>query len=186
MARDEEGEETPAFQCPCCGFRNRSNSDEHFVRLGLTPDWLIHEVAFNVFQLQQPTAERPYIPCLLDPCTNSKVSPNIPAQVLYDKNDDGLDAKNSWKGFFVLLKPEYKAKILWRFINRAIDEVENGNCPAVVIVCRNSTDAAYFHRLTPYPRILLRRQSIHFKDYDSTPIGFGIVAFCLVKEHCRL
>ena len=56
---DEEGEETPAFQCPCCGFRNRSNSDEHFVRLGLTPDWLIHEVAFNVFQLQQPTAERP-------------------------------------------------------------------------------------------------------------------------------
>ncbi|QDZ25526.1 hypothetical protein HOP50_17g80680 [Chloropicon primus] len=176
----------PPWQCPCCGFLNRAENDDYFVRMGLTPDWLIHEAAFNVFQLEQPTIEMPYIKGLLDPCTNSKETPNIPAQVLYDKHDDGLDSKNSWKGYHIILNPEYKAKILWRFINRAIDEVENDNCPAIIVVCRNSTDAAYFHRLTPYPRILLRRKSIHFKDYDSTPIGFGIVVFCICKVNCKL
>ena len=65
-------------------------------------------------------------------------------------------------------------------VDDADDEVEDA---VIVVVCRNSTDANYFHRLTPYPRILLRRKSIHFKDYDSTPIGFGIVVFCLAKDN---
>ena len=41
--------------------------------------------AFRVFGLERPTAERPYIAGLLDPCTNSKLAPNIPAESLYDK-----------------------------------------------------------------------------------------------------
>lgn len=41
--------------------------------------------ALVVFQLPQPTHERPYIQGLLDPCTNSMIAPNIPAEVLYDK-----------------------------------------------------------------------------------------------------
>lgn len=41
--------------------------------------------AFTVFQLPRPTPARPYIEGLLDPCTNSLVAPNIPAQFLYDK-----------------------------------------------------------------------------------------------------
>jgi hypothetical protein len=34
---------------------------------------------------QRPTAETPYIRGLLDPCTNSRTDPNIPAEKLYDK-----------------------------------------------------------------------------------------------------
>ena len=41
--------------------------------------------AFKVFQLEQPSAQVPYIKGLLDPCTNSLTAPNIPAQQLYDK-----------------------------------------------------------------------------------------------------
>lgn len=67
-------------------------------------------------------------------------------------------------------------------MNRAIDEVENDSVPGVLLICRNSTDTAYFQRLLPYPRVLLRRNSIRFKDYDKTPIGFGIVVFCIVKH----
>lgn len=67
-------------------------------------------------------------------------------------------------------------------MNRAIDEVENDSVPGVLLICRNSTDTAYFQRLMPYPRVLLRRNSIRFKDYDKTPIGFGIVVFCIVKH----
>lgn len=57
--------------------------------------------------------------------------------------------------------------------------------PAVVLVCRNSTDTAYFQRLRPYPRIMLRRHKCLFKDYDKTPIGFGVVVFCIAKSNCR-
>jgi hypothetical protein len=41
--------------------------------------------------------------------------------------------------------------------------------------CRNSTDTAYFQRLRPYPRVLLRRCNTQFKDYEKCPIGFGVV-----------
>ena len=57
--------------------------------------------------------------------------------------------------------------------------------PAVLLVCRNSTDTAYFQRLRPYPRIALRRSHTRFKDYDKTPIGFGVVVFCIAKASCR-
>lgn len=76
-------------------------------------------------------------------------------------------------------------QVQWRFVNRAIDEVENDRVPAVILVCRNSTDTAYFQRLTPYPRVLLRRQSALFKDYDKSPIGFGIIVFCIAKGNCH-
>ena len=41
--------------------------------------------AFKVFQLKPPTPEQPFIKGLLDPCTNSLLAPNIPAEKLYDK-----------------------------------------------------------------------------------------------------
>ena len=57
--------------------------------------------------------------------------------------------------------------------------------PAVLLVCRNSTDTAYFQRLRPYPRVMLRRGNARFKDYDKTPIGFGVAVFCIAKAPCK-
>ncbi|PRW39133.1 cytochrome P450 chloroplastic isoform C [Chlorella sorokiniana] len=185
-----------AWTCPCCGEeqhvgdkREEEEGGEggEVERMGLTPDWIIEAAAFRVFELERPTAEVPYIKGLLDPCTNSKLAPNIPAEKLYDKQDNGLKLSNSWEGFSVLLNPDYRAQVQWRFVNRAIDEVENGQVPAVVLVCRNSTDTdtGYFQRLRPYPRVLLRRTSARFKDYSKTPIGFGIAVFCIARENVR-
>lgn len=70
-------------------------------------------------------------------------------------------------------------------MNRAIDEVESGAVPAVILVGRSSTDTAFFQRLRPYPRISLRRTSANFKDYTKSPPGFGITVFCLAKHHNR-
>ena len=53
--------------------------------MGLTPDWIIQVTAFKIFQLDPPTPEQPFIRGLLDPCTNSMLAPNIPAEKLYDK-----------------------------------------------------------------------------------------------------
>ena len=54
--------------------------------------------------------------------------------------------------------------------------------PACILIVRNSTDAGFFRRLLPYPRVYLRRGAARFKDYDSTPIGFGIAVFCIVAD----
>ncbi|CAL8470267.1 g9809 [Coccomyxa elongata] len=181
-----------AWDCPCCGQGNNCQGDEAEVdtdekveRMGLTPDWIIRVAALVVFQLPQPTHERPYIQGLLDPCTNSMIAPNIPAEVLYDKKMNGLLMSNSWAGYHILLNPDYSAATQWRFVNRAIDEVENDRVPAVLLVCRNSTDTAYFQRLRPYPRVMLRRGNARFKDYDKTPIGFGVAVFCIAKAPCK-
>ncbi len=43
---------------------------------------------------------------------------------------NGLLLSNSWAGFYMLLNPDYKAAVQWRFVNRAIDEVENDSVRA--------------------------------------------------------
>ena len=155
---------------------------ETTARDGLTPDWLI-DVSCDIFGLLRPSVEHPVIQGLVDPCTNNKRFPNIPAQLLYDRQDDGLCIRNSWAGHHVILNPPYEASVQWRFINRSINEVEWGRCPGIIIICRNSTDTGYFQRLRPFPRCLLRRDAIRFKDYpDKTPIAFGIVVFCLCTD----
>ena len=150
------------------------------MKVGLTPDWIIHG-ACKVFQLELPTIEAPLIKGLLDPCTNSHLKPNIPAEKCYDKKDDGLKMSNKWAGYHVLVNPPYEAQVQWRFINRAINEVEWEHCPGVILVCRNSTDTSYFQRLLPFPRIHLKRSAVQFKDYERCPIGFGICVFCIVS-----
>ena len=61
----------------------------------------------------------------------------------------------------------------------------NFQVPACILIVRNSTDAGFFRRLLPYPRVYLRRGAARFKDYDSTPIGFGIAVFCIVVDAAR-
>jgi len=150
------------------------------MKVGLTPDWIVH-AACKVFELDLPTIEAPLIKGLLDPCTNSHLRPNIPAEKCYDKQDDGLKMENSWESYHVLVNPPYEAQVQWRFINRAINEVEWERCPGIILVCRNSTDTSYFQRLLPFPRIHLRRTAVQFKDYRNCPIGFGICVFCIVS-----
>ena len=50
---------------------------------------------------------------------------------------NGLLTSNSWAGYHVLLNPEYSGSTQWRFVNRAIDEVENDQArplsPAIML-----------------------------------------------------
>ena len=172
---DESEEETEAAATAAANVQALES-----MKVGLTPDWIVH-AACKVFELELPTIETPLIKGLLDPCTNSHLKPNIPAEKCYDKKDDGLKMTNSWAGYHVLVNPPYEAQVQWRFINRAINEVEWEHCPGIVLVCRNSTDTSYFQRLLPFPRVHLRRTAVQFKDYSHCPIGFGICVFCIVS-----
>lgn len=46
-------------------------------------------------------------------------------ETLLELQMNGLKLTNSWAGYAVLLNPPYTAASQWRFVNRAIDEVEN-------------------------------------------------------------
>ena len=183
---DAPGPRSSSFGRGRCGPREREaatdDADHHdgSPKDGLTPDWII-DAGCRIFGLNVPTVQEPIVKGLLDPCTNDKRDPNIPAEKTYDKRQDGLKQENPWKGYHVILNPSYESQVQWRFINRAINEVEWGFCPGILLVCRNSTDTSYFQRLLPFPRIFLRRDAVRFKDYTHTPIGFGIAVFCLVS-----
>ena len=176
-----------AWTCPACATHHpppptpKPGATSAIDRQGLTPDWMI-EAAVSVFGLALPSPEVPTIQGLLDPCSNSRVCPNIPAEKIYTKEDDGLRLSNSWAGFHIILNPEFKSAVAWRFVNRAIDEVENREVPAILLITRGSTDTNYYQRLRPYPKVLLRRSAVCFKDYASTPIGFGIVVVLMVRH----
>jgi len=95
-------------------------------RMGLTPAWLISTLAYKVFQLWPPTADRPFVAGLMDPCCNDKARPNVPAEVCYDRRDDGLAARSSWQRVpFAYVNPPFCSTVQWRFVNRCSDEIEN-------------------------------------------------------------
>lgn len=148
-------------------------------RVGLTPSWLIH-AGCDILGLTPPCPAQPVVRGLLDPCTNSKERPNIPAERLYDCKDDGLAEENGWAGYSLILNPPYTKELQHRFVDRARDEVAVGRVHGVVLVCRNSTDTNWFQRLSAHPRCMLHRACIRFKDYpDAAPISFGICVFII-------
>jgi hypothetical protein len=83
---------------------------ELYQRAGLTPDWLI-EAGCAVFDLKMPTLSQPRILGLLDPCTNNLIDPNIPAEIVYDRELDGLRLSNSWAGKYIILNPDFDQQV---------------------------------------------------------------------------
>ena len=59
--------------------------------------------------------------------------------------ENGLKLSNSWAGYHILLNPDYSAQILWRFVNRAIDEVENHQASFNSLVRSSDCSLAYGH-----------------------------------------
>lgn len=61
---------------------------------------------------------------------------------------NGLLMSNSWAGYHILLNPDYSAATQWRFVNRAIDEVENDrvqphSIPTLLHTCFPKNHAAH-------------------------------------------
>lgn len=101
---DEAGVRADAAEAAAAGATEagRQADASALDKKGLTPDWVV-DAACAIFGLEKPTLENPLIKGLCDPCTNDKGAPNIPAEVLYDRKDDGLKVSNSWSNKFVLL-----------------------------------------------------------------------------------
>lgn len=79
----------------------------------------------------------------IDPCSNSHEKPNVPAKVLYTKEDDGLT--KDWNGRLYMNPPYGREVALW--VNKAIEEIEAGRVTEAVILVAGRMDTQWFKAL---------------------------------------
>lgn len=87
----------------------------------------------------------------LDPCSNSKEEPNIPATEHFIIEDDGLI--QSWHGR-VYMNPPYGRKIS-AWIKKLISEYREGKVTEGLALVPSRTDTAWFRELRDFPRCFI-------------------------------
>lgn len=107
----------------------------------------------------------------LDPCSNSKESPSIPAKAHYTKGDDGL--AQEWFGK-VYMNPPY-GRVIADWVAKAADEYECGNVSGALLLVPARTDTAWMARVRKYPRCYVRGRLRFSNSPDAAPFPSCVV-----------
>src|SRR5262249_37770074 len=89
----------------------------------------------------------------LDPCSNSRTSPNVPALRHFTREDDGL--AQPWGGK-VFINPPYARDITGRWVQKLLAEYDGGAVAAALALLPNPTDTPWFQAISRYPCCLVR------------------------------
>lgn len=87
----------------------------------------------------------------VDPCSNNKEAPNVPARIHFTKDDNGL--AQEWKGK-VYVNPPYGNEI-GKWVDKAIAEHNLGHAKEIVLLVAAMPDTQWFRQLDPYAICLL-------------------------------
>jgi len=98
----------------------------------------------------------------LDPCSNDKENPNIPALNHYTQQDNGLSY--SWSGK-IYMNPPYGREIS-DWVNYLIKEYKLGNTKEAIALVPSRTDTMWFRKLREYPRCFIWGR-LSFSDNDN-------------------
>lgn len=98
----------------------------------------------------------------LDPCSNSKKKPNVPAKKVFTKSEHGLAYE--WEGK-VYMNPPY-GQVLAEWIEKLASEFEAGRVVEALALVPSRTDTEWFRRLHHYPRCFLFGR-LKFGDQES-------------------
>ena len=107
----------------------------------------------------------------LDPCSNSKADPNVPADTYYTKQDDGL--KQPWNGR-VYLNPPYGGQIE-RWVRKLHEAYQAGSVCEAVALLPARTDTRWFGILRPYPKCFITGRLKFGKARNSAPVPSVVV-----------
>lgn len=88
----------------------------------------------------------------LDPCSNSRTDPNVPAREVFVEEDDGLTQR--WSGR-VFVNPPY-GNVLGNWVMKCVAEYEEGEVTEAILLVPSRTDTRWFDRLHPYPRCYIQ------------------------------
>jgi len=106
----------------------------------------------------------------LDPCSNSKESPNVPANNHYTEDDDGLVQK--WYGR-VYMNPPYGVGIK-NWIEKLCDSFEYGEIEEAIALVPARTDTQWFIKMRNYPRCFIHGR-LSFDEYGTATFPSMVV-----------
>jgi hypothetical protein len=99
----------------------------------------------------------------LDPCSNSKTDPNVPAKHHLTKEDDGLSMP--WFGR-VYMNPPYGTAIA-KWVDKLVSEHESGNVVQAIALTPARPDTRWFRRFRDYPRCFMFGR-VRFNDHENS------------------
>lgn len=101
----------------------------------------------------------------LDPCSNSHTTPNVPANYLYTKEDNGL--QYIWYDK-VFMNPPYGYAIT-EWVEKLKHDYEAGNVTEAIMLCPASSGTEWFQRMNKYPCCFLQKNLFFLR-----PKGFTV------------
>ena len=101
----------------------------------------------------------------LDPCSNSKGSPNVPALTHFTKEDNGLN--KPWGGR-VYMNPPY-GRVIVEWVEKVVAEYESGNTTEAILLVPARTDTKWMAMLRTFPRCYIRGRLKFSNSPDAAP-----------------
>ncbi len=106
----------------------------------------------------------------LDPCSNSKTTPDVPAKLHFTAEDDGLAQSWGPKKRRIFLTPPTRTTGRW--IAKLCSEYETGNVSEAIIFVRAVVDSEWWQSLAEYPVCFLnRRIRLASHNRNTTPLA---------------
>ncbi|MCG8351024.1 MAG: phage N-6-adenine-methyltransferase [Chloroflexales bacterium] len=115
----------------------------------------------------------------LDPCSNSKTAPNVPAATLYTREDDGLS--QPWRGN-VYLNPPY-GRAIPEWINRLVEAYESGEIAQAIALLPARVDTHWFQPLYAYLMCNVRGRITFQNAENAAPFPCVIVYLGSNSDH---
>lgn len=106
----------------------------------------------------------------LDPCSNSKTTPNVPAATHYTREDDGLSQE--WHGC-VYMNPPYGREID-DWVAKLVSEYEAGNVTEAIALVPSRTDTQWWQRLREYHVCLVSGRLKFIGNNDPAPFPSAV------------
>lgn len=120
----------------------------------------------------------------LDPCSNSKTEPNVPAKHHFTQEDDGMSGDRRWNvnGYIepgtprtrVYMNPPY-GDAIGAWVERLVQAYEDREIAAAIALLPARTDTAWFQPLFDYPRCFVRGRLKFSGAENSAPFPSVVV-----------
>ena len=107
----------------------------------------------------------------LDPCSNSRTHPNVPARRHYTKSDDGLS--KTWFGR-IYVNPPYGREIA-AWVQKLSSEYQAERVIEAVTLLPARTDTTWFQMLREYPRCFIHGRLKFGEAKNSAPFPSVVV-----------
>jgi phage N-6-adenine-methyltransferase len=123
----------------------------------------------------------------LDPCSNSRTHPNVPASHYYTEDDDGLAQR--WCARTVYMNPPY-GRIIGAWVDKLCASYRNHDVEEAIALVPARTDTAWFQQFRDYDMCLIDGRLKFGEAENSAPfpsvvfyLGSNIDRFCDAFEH---